>query len=295
MSTPSITPLDAPLGAEVTGCDITARLDEETFDTLVRALREHLVLAIRGQSLDEDSYLRFGRRWGDPIPHVLDHMRMAGYPEMMTIGNTEERDRDPKIRNGAALWHTDQSYERVPASATMLYSIIAPAHGGETQFCNMRAAYEALDADLRERIDGLQVAHKYGRGRTAPDEPPVNPLINADQDSRVPAIYHPLVLRHPLGGTRALYALGHGAHGIAGMDDDEAEALLEQLKTHCRQERFIYRHKYAVGDVVIWDTLQTMHRATPIDVPRGEDDARLLWRISVRGGDGGALRAPIAA
>lgn len=295
MSSMTITPLDAALGAEVRGCDITAGLEDEAFSRLVEALTRHLVLVIRGQSLEADTYLRFGRRWGRPIPHVLDHMRMQGYPEMMTVGNTEVRDRDPKIRNGAALWHTDQSYEQIPASATMLYSIIAPSQGGETQFCNMHAAYEALAPEQRERIDGLRVAHKYGRGRTAPDEPPVNPIINDDQDARVPVVYHPLVLVHPLTGSRALYALGHGAHGIEGMDDDEAVALLEELKSHCRQERFIYRHPYAVGDLVIWDTLQTMHRATPIEIPEHRDEARLLWRISVRGGDDTALRPPAAA
>jgi alpha-ketoglutarate-dependent taurine dioxygenase len=208
---------------------------------------------------------------------------MPDYPQMMTVGNTEVRDRDPKIRNGAALWHTDQSYEKIPASATMLYSIIAPKHGGETQFCDMRGAYEALDENTRSRIDSLYVAHKYGAGKRRDDEPPVNPLINDEQDQRVPVTWHPLVMPHPVTGTRALYALGHGAHGIRGMAATQAEELLDELKEHCAQEQFIYKHKYEVGDVVIWDTLQTMHRATPIDVASGKDDSRLLWRISLRG------------
>lgn len=280
---PTVEPLDAAFGAEIRGLDLARDVGADTQRLLTEALYAHQVIVIRDQRLDEDTYLRFGRLWGTPIPHVLDHMRMPGYPELMTVGNTERRDGDPKIRNGAALWHTDQSYEAVPASATMLYSIVTPSSGGETQFCNMAMAYDALDEATRARIDGLEVAHKYGRGRLRPDEQMANPIINDDQDRRVPPIFHPLVYAHPITGRKALYALGHGAHGIRGMDDDEATALIESLKTHVLQQRFIYRHDYRVGDVAIWDTLATLHRATPIDIATGRDDSRLLWRISVRG------------
>ena len=279
----TITPLDAVLGAEIRGVDVGAEVDDVLMRTLADALYAHRVIVIRDQRLDEDRYLRFGRRWGTPIPHVLDHMRMDGYPELMTVGNTEKRDEDPKIRNGAALWHTDQSYETVPASATMLYSIIAPARGGETQYCDMATAYYNLDEETRQRIDELEVAHKYGRGKRRAGEPPVNPIINDDQDLRVPPVYHPLVMRHPITGRRTLYALGHGAYDIKDLPDREAEALLDELKDHALQERHIYRHRYAVGDLVVWDTLQTMHAATPIDVATSGEDSRLLWRISVRG------------
>ena len=279
----TITPLDAVLGAEIRGVDIDAGVGDTLMRTLTGALYAHRVIVIRDQRLDKDQYLRFGRQWGAPIPHVLDHMRMPGYPELMTVGNTEKRDEDPKIRNGAALWHTDQSYEKVPASATMLYSIVAPERGGETRYCDMATAYDNLDEATRRRIDGIEVAHKYGRGKRRPGEPPSNPIINDEQDRRVPPIYHPLVMRHPITGRKTLYALGHGAYAIKGMPDGEAETLLDALKEHALQERHIYRHKYSVGDLVVWDTLQTMHAATPIDIAMSKGDARLLWRISVRG------------
>ena len=279
----TIAPLDAAFGAEVLGVDVGGGVDEALMRALTGALYEYRVIVIRDQKLDKESYLRFGRQWGTPIPHVLDHMRMLSYPELMTIGNTEKRDEDPKIRNGAALWHTDQSYEEVPASATMLYSIVAPEDGGETQFCDMAAAWGHLDEAVQRRINGFEVAHKYGRGKPRKGEAPVNPIISEDQDRRVPPVYHPLVLRHPTTGRQALYAVGHGAHGIKGMADDAAEALLDELRDHALQERHIYRHKYAVGDLVVWDTLLTMHSATPIDVATSKADSRLLWRISVRG------------
>ncbi len=279
----AIVPLDAAFGAEILGADVGGGVDETLMRALTGALYEYRVIVIRDQKLDKESYLRFGRQWGTPIPHVLDHMRMPGYPELMTIGNTEKRDEDPLVRNGAALWHTDQSYEKVPASATMLYSIAAPENGGETQFCDMAAAWDHLDEAVQRRVSGFEVAHKYGRGKPRKGESPVNPIISEDQNRRVPPVYHPLVLRHPTTGRQALYALGHGAHAIKGMADDAAEALLDELRDHALQERHIYRHKYAVGDLVIWDTLLTMHAATPIDVATSKADSRLLWRISVRG------------
>ena len=166
-----IRPLDGAFGAEIRGADL-GHPDAAQMRQLTEALYLHRVICVRDQRLDESQYLNFGRQWGTPIPHVLDHMRMPGYPELMTVGNTEARDEDPKIRNGAALWHTDQSYEAEPASATMLYSILAPERGGETQFCDMATAYDDLDAETRATITGLVVAHKYGRGKRRPDEPP---------------------------------------------------------------------------------------------------------------------------
>ena len=147
----------------------------------------------------------------------------------------------------------------------------------------MATAWDNLDEATRRRIDDVEIAHKYGRGTRRAGEPPANPIINDEQDRRVPPIYHPLVMRHPVTGRKALYALGHGAYAVRGMSDDEGEALLDELKEHALQERHIYRHKYAVGDLVVWDTLQTMHAATPIDIASSSADSRLLWRISVRG------------
>ncbi len=275
--------LDGAFGAEVRGVDLSRGVEADTMHLLTQTLYDHQVMVIREQQLDRDRYLYFGQQWGTPIPHVLDHMRMPGYPDLLVVGNTEEKDKKPEIRNGAALWHTDQSYEAVPASVTMLYAILAPQIGGETQFCNMVAAYDDLDAATKERLDGFLMAHKYGRGKRRATEVAANPIINDDQDQRVPPVYHPLVLPHPITGRKALYALGHGAYAIRDMPDGEADELIETLKDHVLQEQYIYRHQYAVGDLVVWDTFQTMHSATPIDVATSDANSRLLWRISIRG------------
>ena len=278
-----IKPLDAHFGAEILGVDLSSNVDGAMMQQLTEALYNHRVIVIRDQHLNEHSYLKFGRAWGQPIPHVLDHLRMPGFPEMMTVGNTDAKDQNEAVRNGTVLWHTDQSYEAVPASATMLYSIKTPRTGGETQICNMVAAYQGLDPGMKDKINGLQVAHQYGRGKLRSAEYAASPIITKKQDDQLPTFFHPLVLKHHVTGEKSLYAVGQSSYAIKGMSDGDAVTLLEELKDHVLQEKYIYRHKYRIGDVAIWDTFQTMHSGTKIDVATGKQDARLLWRISVRG------------
>jgi taurine dioxygenase len=281
-----ITPIDgAPHGANAWGVDLNKPLDAALMKTLADALYEHRVLVIKNQSLDQPTYLNFGYWWGKPIPHVLDHMRMPGFPELLAVGNAEEKDKKTEVRNGAALWHTDQSYEAVPASTTMLYSILVPKIGGQTRLANMVAAYDALGDSMKERIDDLEVAHLYGAGKLLDEEFIANPLATDNQIGRVPTCHHPLVMRHPVTGRKALYATGQSSFAIKGMDDAEAVQLLWELKMHAIQDRFVYAHTYEVGDIAMFDTFSTMHAAVPIEAadPDIEDTKRLLWRISVRG------------
>ena len=263
--------------------DLNNPLNDETWRTLTDALYANRIIVIRNQSLDKETYYQFGQKLGDPIPHVLNHLRMPDYPAMMVVGNTDEKDKTEAIRNGTVLWHTDQSYEAVPASATMLHAIKVPQTGGRTQICNMVKAYEDLDDSTRMRLETLQVAHQYGRGKLRPEEFRASPIMTSEQQEKLPTFYHPLVMPHPITGLRALYAVGQTSYAIKGMEDNEAIALLEQLKDHVLQEKYIYRHKYRVGDIAIWDTFQTLHSGEMIDVATGESDARLMWRSSGRG------------
>ena len=278
-----IRPLDANFGAEISGIDLNNPLNDETWRTLTDALYANRIIVIRNQNLDKETYYQFGQKLGDPIPHVLNHLRMPDYPAMMVVGNTDEKDKTEAIRNGTVLWHTDQSYEAVPASATMLHAIKVPHTGGRSQICNMVKAYEDLDDATRMRLETLQVAHQYGRGKLRPEEFRASPIMTSEQQEKLPTFYHPLVMPHPITGLKALYAVGQTSYAIKGMEDNEAIALLEQLKDHVLQEKYIYRHKYRVGDIAIWDTFQTLHSGEMIDVATGEADARLMWRISVRG------------
>jgi alpha-ketoglutarate-dependent taurine dioxygenase len=275
--------LNSHFGVEISEVDLRDSTDNDLILTLAQTLYENRVIIIRNQKLTEENYLDFGKHWGTPIPHVLDHLRMKGHPALMVVGNTERKDRIETVRNGTALWHTDQSYEAIPASATMLYAIKVPLIGGETQICNMVAAYNDLDQATQQRIDSLQVAHQYGRGKLRSFEFAASPITTKEQQGKLPTFYHPLVMRHHITGEKALYAVGQSSYGIKGIEQGKAIELLEQLKDHALQEKYIYRHKYRVGDVAIWDTFQTLHSGRQIGIATCERDSRVLWRISVRG------------
>ena len=281
----SIGPLEgANFGAEAVGIDIARGLDDKVLKALADAVHEHRLLVIRDQHMTEDRYLAFGRWWGEPIPHVLDHLRMPGYPEMMAIGNYGGEWKDNEaVRNGAAFWHTDQSYEAVPSSATMLFSIKSPETGGETQLADLKRAYDALSDEMKRRLEGRCAWHLYGAGSGEGDEAVANPLITGEQVERVPPVRHLIVRPHDVTGRKTLYGVSGTPFAIEGMDEDEGAAILKELKRHALQERFIYRHKYRVGDIAIYDTTQTLHSGTPIEPAKDERNTRLLWRISVRG------------
>ena len=281
----SITPLEgASFGVEAVGIDIARGLDDEALKALAEAVHEHRLVVVRGQRMTEGQYLEFGRWWGEPIPHVLDHLRMPGYPEMMAIGNYGGEWKDNEaVRNGAAFWHTDQSYEEVPSSATMLFSIRSPESGGETQIADLKSAYDALPEDLKQRLEGRHAWHLYGASSGGDGEAVANPLITSEQVKRVPAVRHLIVRPHDVTGRKTLYGVAGTPYAIDGMDEEEGAAILRELKRHALQERFIYRHKYRVGDIAIYDTTQTLHSGTPIEPARDERNTRLLWRISVRG------------
>ena len=281
----SIGPLEgASFGVEAVGVDIAQGLEDGVLRALADAVHEHRLLVVRDQHMTEDRYLEFGRWWGEPIPHVLDHLRMPGYPEMMAIGNYGGEWKDNEaVRNGAAFWHTDQSYEAVPSSATMLFSIKSPESGGETQLADLKSAYDALPEDMKQRLEGRYAWHLYGAGSGDGDEAAANPLVTSEQVERVPAVRHLIVRPHDVTGRRTLYGVAGTPYAIDGMEAEEGAAILKELKRHALQERFIYRHRYRVGDVAIYDTTQTLHSGTPIEPARDERNTRLLWRISVRG------------
>ncbi|MFT5449521.1 MAG: taurine dioxygenase [Gammaproteobacteria bacterium] len=265
--------------AEVVGLDASKALDAEQVIACRQVLADHRVLVFRDQMLEPEAYVAFAKNFGTPVPHVLDHLRMDGTPEIMLVGNIGQTARGERVHHGADYWHTDMSYEASPAIATMLYSLVAPTTGGETQFADLATAFDALPEDEQERLSKLMVNHRYGaasKGQAA--------SISNQQYARTCAVQHPLMKVNPINGQRSLYAITGTPECIDGMREDETDQLLSQLREHSISERFIYRHPYRVGDVAIWDTTATLHSATTIPTADGPDNSRLLWRISVVGG-----------
>lgn len=267
--------LGGHMAMAVSGIDLEG-LPEATQAELVSTLHDNLVLCVRDQQLDPVAFRDAMARFGTP----MKRKQLAATPECDEVNIISSEDRDTlgdgkKLVNGAS-WHTDDSFMREPCSLTMLYGVVVPSRGGDTQFTNMYAAYEALPPEMRQRIDGLKVIHQYQSSRQTNRVSRLTP----EQMAAMPAAIHPLVRTHPETGRKALYLNANRMEQVVGMDRAESDALLDRLIAHAIEPRFQYRHVWHQGDVVIWDNRCTMHKANA-DYPEGE--RRLMHRVIVAG------------
>ena len=270
--------LSETFGMAIEGVDLSRPLAEDEFRAVEQAFFDGQILAIKGQSLEPGAFVDFARRFGPPQPHVIDQFHYPDHPDILILSNGKENGQPIGLADGGSYFHTDYSYLAVPARVTILYSVAVPKQGGNTLFANMYAAYDDLPAATRERIDDLVVLHHYGNrddldetSRTA-----ASPLSEA-QKGKVDWVRHKLVRTHPGTGRKALYAVSGSSFEVEGMPKDEGVQLLDDLKAHALQDRYIYSYAYEKGDVVLWDDLATLHSATLTD----PNDLRTLWRITV--------------
>ena len=268
--------LGGHMAVAVSGIDL-ARLDSpDAQANLRRLLNDNLVLCVRGQKLAPPAFRDAMARFGTP----MRRLQLAATSECDEVNIISSEDRDvlgdgKKLVNGAS-WHTDDSFMREPCSLTMLYGVIVPPIGGDTQFVNMYAAYEALSPEVKMRIDGLKVIHKYQSSRQT------NRVSKRPEGEMkaMPEATHPLVRTHPETGRKALYLNANRMEQIVGMDRAESDRLLDELIAHAIKPEFQYRHKWRQGDVVIWDNRCTMHKA---NADYAEGERRLMHRVIVAG------------
>ena len=276
----SISPLAAPFGVDVSGIDLSRPMGDDVGKAVLRAFYEHQLLVFRHDLLEPSQFIRFGRFFGKPYPHPLRHLRHPGHPEILPLSNIVTPENPNPLHNSSTFWHTDQSWEEEPPSATILHAIKAPQAGGETFITNMTLAYDALPASMKNRIGDLMVAHVRDEGEKT-NNPPLP--LERGQSRKMTPVYHPLVRPHPITGRRVLYAVAGTAQEIRGMCRAESDELLAELENHAVQPEFVYSHRYRVGDVLVFDTAATMHMAAVIEDATGPHDSRLLHRISVKG------------
>ena len=276
-----ITALHPHFAAEVTGLQLTSDLAEPIVARLKHALEEHAVLVIRDQqALTDDVQIavcgRFGRLQRSITVHREDTARRLKRDELSDISNVDENgermaadDKRRLLQKPARLWHSDNSFRSPPGLFTFLAAKIVPPEGGNTEFADMRAAYDALDNGIRQRIAGLQVCHSLGWSR----EQVGAPALSESEQANIPESVQPLVRFHPDSGRTSLYLSSH-ARDILGLDPAEGRALLQELNALATQPRFVYSHVWREGDFVVWDNRTTMHRATPFPEDRYRRDMR---------------------
>ncbi len=273
-----IEPTEATLGATVTDVDLR-RLRDGDFDEIYRAWLEFAVLLFPAQRLDDDQHLAFTRRFGRlELGFNRSAARVVGRLSNVDPDGTVAKPDSLRARFlvGNTGWHSDSSYKRIGAKASLLAAHVVPSAGGETEWADMRAANDALDPKQREQLEQKIAVHSYRFSHT-----PFGGIEIAGDDIRhLPDVQHPILRTHPETGRRVLFAGRHASH-IVGEDQDESRALLRRLTEEaCRAPR-LWKHRWSVGDLVIWDNRAVLHRGHPW--PEGE--ARTMVRTTVAGDD----------
>lgn len=279
MAGPVVTPWGGPFGASVHGVDIEAGLSPDDAEIMRRALAEHRVLTVEDQHPSDAAYACFGHLWGQPIQFFIPRDRDAEHPEVIRITNSSAT--PDRLRDGAMHWHQDSTYEAVPAAVTMLSALEAPDGRNETMFADLTAAFEALPVAQQEQLGTLRVVHDR-RGCVPELLFPDERRGAASRDESVLTVTHPLVMRHPVTGRRALYGISGTPVGIEEMDQQVAIELLVGLKRHALQQQFRQSATAAVGTVLIWDNLSVMHCATATEYSDEPGRRRVVRRISTK-------------
>jgi alpha-ketoglutarate-dependent taurine dioxygenase len=270
-----IRPLSRVMGGEVHGVDLSQPLDEASFGGIRQAFHRHLLLVFPEQRIDEAQQVAFSRRFGELQIHVLDQYRHPQFPEIYVLSNVARSGTTTGEHpdKGTLVWHSDLSFQRRPALATILYGLEVPRAGGDTLYADLCAAYAALDEAMKDRLAGMTAVHDLDASRRRAGEPP----MSAKQRAAAPPVEHTVVRTHPDTGRKTLYVSRHVSHFTA-MLRNESDELLEALMAHATREEFVFRHRWGARDVVMWDNRCTMHCATPYDAGA---ERRVLHRTVV--------------
>lgn len=274
--------LDAPLGAEISGIDLSRRLSARDVEPIESVWRERLVIVFRDQSLSDPELIAFSKNFGEldpPGPNPYGQPFLKDHPELNVISNVVEAG-EPigNLGDGEAAWHADMTYADVPPKAAMLHALEVPPPeaGGNTYFANMFAAYAALPADLKKAAEGKVAVHDASTNSAGMLRKGYQ--VVTDVRETVGA-HHPLIRTEPGTGRKALF-LGRRPNAyIIGLEVAKSEALLDALWAHATQPRFTLCHQWKVGDLLMWNNLSVLHRRDPFD-PKTR---RVMHRSQIKG------------
>lgn len=276
----------SPLGAEIPGVDLSRDLDDAAFREIVDLFHGHEVVFFRNQRLTPERHVEFSRRFGELELHVRKDCCRPGYPEIFVVSNVLENGRPIGTRDAGLFWHSDLCYLREPSRCSVFYAREVPHDDrgeplGDTLFASATAAYDALPASTRRRLAGLKALNSYAKGYYRDRNSGPRPPLTEEQKQRTPDVEHPVVRTHPYTGKKCLFVNEGYTSRIVGMSEAESDALLAELFEHATRPEFVYRHRWQVGDLLIWDNCSTQHRAMmDYELPR----RRLMERTTLRGG-----------
>ncbi len=281
---------DAPLGAEIVGLDLSRDVDDDTFRQIEQVFHERHVIWFRGQRLTPEQHVRFSRHFGVVEVPTNRQYALPDRPEVYVVSNIVENGRNIGNADAGRVWHTDSSYMQVPSRCSLLYAIEVPRNDageplGDTLFASMTAAYDALADEMKQRVEGLQAVHNYtlqyerrlakmrGQGMQRED-------LTPEMRAKVPDVVHPVIRPHPVTGRKCVFVNSAFVTEIFGLPEEEGRRLRDALIEHSTAARFVYRHRWAPGDLLIWDNAATQHLAiADYALPQ----RRLMYRTTVKG------------
>ena len=272
--------LNAPLGAEVRGTDLSMPLAQGDVDVIEEAWRTRLVVIFRGQKLSDPQLLAFSRYFGEldpPGPNPYGEPYNKQFPEINVISNVIENGKPiGGLGDGEAVWHADMTYIDVPPKAAVLHSLEVPPNGGNTYFADMFAACEMLPADLKKAAVGKTAVHDASRNSAGFLRKGYKEVTDVRETV---GARHPLIRSDPGTGRQALFLGRRPNSYVIGMEVAESEALLDALWAHATQPRFAMCHEWRVGDVLMWNNLSVLHRRDPFDPA----SRRIMHRTQIKG------------
>jgi taurine dioxygenase len=262
----SVKPAGAALGAEILGVNLAQPVDDETFRQIVAAWREHEVVFFRDQELTPEQHIAVSRRFGELEHHVRQDCCKPGYPEIFVVSNVVENGRPIGSQDAGLFWHSDLCYKPEPSHGSLFYAREVPhdASGqplGDTVFSSMSAAYNALPEETQRGLAGRKAINSYAHGYYRDRKSGPRPPLTEEQKRRTPDVAHPVVRTHPHTGRKGLFVNEGYVTRIVGMEEAESAALLSELFEHVRRPAFLYRHRWRVGDFLIWDNCAVQHLA----------------------------------
>ena len=274
--------LEAPLGAEIGGINLSSSITPSDLETIEDVWRERLVVVFHNQNLSDPQLIAFSKNFGEldpPGPNPYGQPFLKDHPELNVISNVVENGK-PKgnLGDGEAVWHADMTYVEVPPKAAMLHSLEVPPPeaGGNTYFANMFAAYETLPADLKMAATGKIAVHDASTNSAGMVRKGYKEVTDVRQTV---GAHHPLIRTEPGTGRKALF-LGRRPNAyVIGLEIAESEALLNALWAHATQPRSTLCHQWKVGDLLMWNNLSVLHRRDPFD-PKTR---RVMHRSQIKG------------
>jgi taurine dioxygenase len=279
---PTVVPTSCVLGAEILGVDLSQELDDESFSIIDSAFDEFSVIFFRNQTLSPEAQINFTKRFGDIEINPNTQYALEDYPEILLVANIEKDEKPIGLSDAGRFWHTDMSYTKRPPRCSILHAIEVPIENnkplGDTLFASTAAAYDKLTNDLKNKIDGLKAIHSFKSKKRVPHSKRDD--VTKNNQKQYPNVVHPVARTHPTRGNKCIYVSSDECIGIEDMPDEDAITLIQYLSEHCIQERFIYRHKWQVGDVLMWDNCAAQHKAIEdYQLPQ----VRLMHRTTVNG------------